>query len=126
MKRPLGNYGLAWVLLALFLVSWVMQTWMGWEEFVAEQNEHEQSAQVFGQDGYIWTWGQATFENWQSEFLQLFSMVILTAYLIYKGSTESKDGQERLQQSVDRIEQRLDDLARGRTSDAAVNGALSP
>jgi hypothetical protein len=91
MKRPLGNYGLAWVLLALFLVSWVVQTWMGWQQFVAEQSEHGQSAQVFGQDGYVWTWGEATFENWQSEFLQLLSMAVLTSFLIFKGSAESRD-----------------------------------
>jgi hypothetical protein len=27
---------------------------------------------------------QATLENWQSEFLQLASFVILSAYLVYK------------------------------------------
>ena len=110
MKRPLGNYGLAWVLLTLFLVSWVMQTWMGWEEFVAEQNTHEQSAQVFGQDGYIWTWGAATFENWQSEFLQLLSMAVLTSFLIFKGSAESRDSDDEMQETLVRIERRLDDL----------------
>ena len=110
MKRPLGNYGLAWVLLALFLASWVMQTWMGWEEFVAEQSAHEQSAQVFGQDGYIWTWGQATFENWQSEFLQLLSMAVLTSFLIFKGSAESRDSDDETKETLARIERRLDDL----------------
>ena len=110
MKRPLGNYGLAWVLLALFLVSWVMQTWMGWQEFFAEQNEHGQSAQVFGQDGYIWTWGQATFENWQSEFLQLLSMAVLTSFLIFKGSAESRDSDDETKETLARIERRLDDL----------------
>lgn len=36
MRRPLGNYGLAWVLPALFMVSWVLQTWTGWREFQSE------------------------------------------------------------------------------------------
>lgn len=110
MKRPLGNYGLAWVLLALFLVSWAIQTWTGWEQFVAEQTEHGQSAQVFGQDGYIWNWGEATFENWQSEFLQLLTMAVLTSFLIYKGSAESRDSDDEMQETLARIERRLDEL----------------
>jgi hypothetical protein len=110
VKRPLGNYGLAWVLLALFLGSWVIQTWMGWEQFVAEQNAHGQSAKVFGQDGYVWNWGEATFENWQSEFLQLLTFVVLTKFLIFKGSAESRDSDDETKETLARIERRLDAL----------------
>ena len=53
-------------------------------------------AELFGPSGYFWPWMQATFENWQSEFLQLFTMAVLTAFLIHKGSTESKDGNDEL------------------------------
>ena len=109
-KWPLGKYGLAWVLLALFLSSWAVQTWTGWREFKAEQAEHQQTAQVFGDDGYVWNWAEATFENWQSEFLQLLSMVVLTAYLVYRGSPESKDGQEEMQAAIERIERRLAEM----------------
>jgi len=48
--------------------------------------------------------------SWIVQFLQLFSMVLLTPYLVYKGSTESKDGQERMQDSLDRIERRIRQL----------------
>ena len=30
-------------------------------------------------------------ENWESEFLQMFAFVVLTAFLFQKGSSESKD-----------------------------------
>jgi Domain of unknown function (DUF6766) len=33
---------------------------------------------------------EATFENWESEFLQMASYVLLTIWLIQKGSSESK------------------------------------
>jgi hypothetical protein len=33
---------------------------------------------------------EATFENWESEFLQMGMYVVLTAYLVQKGSSESK------------------------------------
>jgi hypothetical protein len=44
----------------------------------------------------------------QSEFLQLFTMVVLTAFLIHKGSHESKDQDEKVDQTLARIEQRLE------------------
>jgi hypothetical protein len=39
-------------------------------------------------EGHFW---EALFENWESEFLQMAAYVILTAFLIQKGSSESKD-----------------------------------
>ena len=79
MKDVWRNYNLSIVLTALFLVSWALQTWMGSMHFSAEQQAHGRTAQVFGADGYVWDWGEATFENWQSEFLQLLSFVVLTS-----------------------------------------------
>ena len=63
MRKLWRNYGLSITLALLFLFSWGLQTWMGWEEFVSEQEEHGQSAEPFGESGYFWRWGQATFEN---------------------------------------------------------------
>ncbi|HEX6065179.1 MAG TPA: DUF6766 family protein, partial [Longimicrobiales bacterium] len=42
--------------------------------------------------------GETVFENWESEFLQMAFYVMLTAFLIQKGSAESKkhDGQEEV------------------------------
>ena len=54
--------------------------------------------------------GQSTLENWQSEFLQLFSFVVLAALYIHKGSAESKDGDEKLEASLRRIEEHLGTL----------------
>lgn len=44
MKRIWQHYNLSIVLAALFLVSWVLQTWAGWVKFVANQEEHQQIA----------------------------------------------------------------------------------
>jgi hypothetical protein len=104
------------MLAGLFIVSWLIQTAVGWLEFVAEQLEHEQPAVVFGSDGYVWSWARATFENWQSEFLQLFTFVVLTAVLVHKGSHESKDSDEQMQAQLERIEKKLDALEKGSKS----------
>jgi succinate dehydrogenase hydrophobic anchor subunit len=104
------EYNLSLVLLALFLVSWVLHGWTGWRKFAAEQSQHKQPPAVFGDDGYIWDFLAATFENWQSEFLQLLAMVVLTSFLVHRGSAESKDSNDRMEAKLDELQKRLDQL----------------
>jgi hypothetical protein len=113
MPRVLRDYSLSIVLAGLFFISWVLQATTGWVEFASDQQTHGEAAQLFGESGYIWQFFQATFENWQSEFLQLFTMVVLTAFLIHKGSTESKDSDEEMKMMLNRIESRLVGLEKG-------------
>jgi hypothetical protein len=110
MKRLWSNYSLSIVLAVLFIASWTIQTWTGWVHFQVEQQDHGQSAEVFGPSGYVWQWAAATFENWQSEFLQLLTFVILTAYLIHRGSHESKDSDDEMMAILKRIERRVQAL----------------
>src|SRR5215210_4236847 len=44
-----------------------------------------------------------TFENWQSEFLQLIWQVGGLAMLLHLGSPQSKEGDERKEEKIDRI-----------------------
>jgi hypothetical protein len=46
-------------------------------------------------------------ENWQSEFLQLLTFVVVTTFLIHKGSHESKDTDDEMMAMLKRIEARL-------------------
>ncbi len=98
------KYGLSITLFILFIASWFGQAYFQWIEFKEEQLEHQQEAII---SDFIAPFGAATFENWQSEFLQLFSFVILSTYLIHKNSPQSKDGDELMQQKLDRIERLL-------------------
>ena len=110
MRRLWRDYGLSITLAALFFVSWGLQTWFGWTEFVSEQQSHGEQAQAFGDNGYIWRWGESTFENWQSEFLQLFVFIVLTSFLVHKKSHESPDTDYDTEASLRRIEAKLDAL----------------
>jgi hypothetical protein len=85
------RYGLSITLAAMFLVAWALQTWSGWVEFVSQQEAQGSVPQAFGVDGYVWSWAQATFENWQSEFLQVFTFIVLTTFLVHRHSHESPD-----------------------------------
>jgi hypothetical protein len=103
----LRNYSLSIVLAVLFLASWLLQSTTGWVEFVGDQRAHGEAAQLFGPSGYVWSWMQATFENWQSEFLQLFTMVVLVSFLIHRGSQQSKDSDAELRAMLEDVEERL-------------------
>ena len=105
--RLLRDYGLSIVLAVLFLVSWTLQSLTGWVEFAADQQAHGAVAQLFGGDGYVWSWFQSTFENWQSEFLQLFTMVVLVSFLTHRGSQQSKDSDAQLRAMLEEVEEQL-------------------
>jgi hypothetical protein len=107
MRRLWRNYSLSATLAALWIVFWVIHTISGWVEFVAEQGEHGATAELFGPDGYVWVWLKSTFENNQSEMLQLFTFVVLTTYLVHRNSPESRDSQERMEQMLKRIERKV-------------------
>jgi hypothetical protein len=101
------EFGLGLALVILFLVSWLAQGIAQWQVFTDEQAAHGESAEI---GDFVAEFSLSTFENWQSEFLQLFSFVVLAALYIHKGSGESKDGTEKIEAALRRIEERLDTL----------------
>src|SRR5918993_2659534 len=101
------EFGLGLSLMTLFFVTWVAHGITEWQTFTDEQREHGQQVEA---GDFFAEFGQSTLENWQSEFLQLFAFVVLSALYIHKGSAESKDGDEKLEASLRRIEERLDTL----------------
>lgn len=66
------------------------QIWTGWYAYNDDQRSHGQPA--VGVVEYLGTghFGEATFENWESEFLQMAFYVLLTVWLFQVGSSESK------------------------------------
>jgi len=112
MRRRWRDYGLSMTLAAMFLLAWALQTWTGWVEFVGQQSAVGQPATAFGDGGYVWSWAQATFENWQSEFLQVFVFIVLTTFLVHRKSHESPDTDYEDEAALRRIEAKIDDLER--------------
>jgi hypothetical protein len=79
------------VLLTLFLATWVGQSLVGLYKYNADEEQHGQPAVSYWR--YLRTphFAEATFENWESEFLQMGAFVVLTVGLRQKGSAESKN-----------------------------------
>ncbi|MCA1614219.1 MAG: hypothetical protein LC800_08780, partial [Acidobacteria bacterium] len=100
MRRFLRDNGLTVVMLTLFFLSLLGQTFTGLSEYNDDQSEHGQPA--VGLAEYLTTghFIEATFENWESEFLQMAAYVMLTVFLYQRGSSESKDPDE--EEEVDR------------------------
>jgi hypothetical protein len=84
------NHGLLLTNAALFLVFFAGMVLTGVSTY--NQNELEHGGETVSLVGYLLTGDflEATFENWESEFLQMGMYVVLTAYLFQKGSSESK------------------------------------
>ena len=101
------EFGLGLALTTLFFATWIAQGIAEWQVFTDEQREHGQAVTA---GDFVSTFAQSTLENWQSEFLQLFAFVVLSAMYIHKGSGESKDGTDKLEASLRRIEEHLGTL----------------
>jgi hypothetical protein len=86
----LFSNSLGFVMGGLFLFSWLAQSVAGWSTF-----NNEQLVEL--SDPVAWSvyLGSADFwnrslQNWQSEFLAIGSMAVLSVYLRQRGSPESK------------------------------------
>jgi hypothetical protein len=104
VRRIWKDYGLSITLASLFLASWVAHFLVERTRFADEQATH---GRAFSWSEYWPVFWTATLENWQSEFLQLVTFVVLSAYLSHKGSPESRDSEEKTERKLDEILRRV-------------------
>lgn len=90
-RKLLPENGLLLACLGLFAVFFVGMVISGAATYNQQQQEHGSREHV-SVIGYLKTgdFVEATFENWESEFLQMGMYVVLTAFLVQRGSSESK------------------------------------
>src|SRR6478752_6549433 len=90
MRKWAKEHGLLLANIGLFLVFFGGMVVSGAADYSEDQVAHGQSAvgilEYLGTGAFL----EATFENWESEFLQMGMYVILTVFLFQKGSSESK------------------------------------
>jgi hypothetical protein len=101
MKKSIWHrYGYGWVTLGFFILSLVGHWVFAWFAYVDEQNALGASVEV---SGYLIQVSRDTLENWQSEFLQLLWQIGGLAFLLYVGSPQSKEGDDRMEAKIDAI-----------------------
>jgi hypothetical protein len=95
LKKAWRNNSLSIVVTALFVLFLGGQSIAGHLEFNQKQEEHRQP--TVGYVEYLASphFVESVFENWESEFLQMSMYVLLTAFLVQRGSAESKQPGEK-------------------------------
>ena len=101
MRAWARDHGLLLANGALFAVFFVGMVAAGWRVYDREQIEQGMGAATVTAYLTSGAFVEATFENWESEFLQMASYVALTAFLVQRGSLESKDPDEPSPQDAD-------------------------
>ena len=102
--RHMRRWGAVYVLLLLFLGSWAAQFVTQLSEFRGEQSMH---GEPFVWSDYLAQFFASTFENWQSEWLQLiFQAILLLGAKHWIFQVDAED-MERLEKKVDAVAERL-------------------
>jgi hypothetical protein len=97
--------GYLWVTLSFFVMSLAIHWTFAWFAYSEEQIEHNQAIEL---SGYFNETMRDTMENWQSEFLQLMWQVGGLSFLLYVGSPQSKESEQRLEKKLDAILQKIE------------------
>jgi hypothetical protein len=91
VRRFLKSNGLSVVFLLLFLAAVVGQAIAGHADFNEDQDRHGDPRISLGRYLVSSSFGVGVMENWQSEYLQFTLFVLLTVWLLQRGSPESKE-----------------------------------
>lgn len=91
-------YGFALVTGVLFLTSWVGQFVT---QYLVVSDDAAEHGQAFEWGQFLAQFFASTFENWQSEFLQLVWQAAGLSLLFFWGSSQSKGGDERIEAKLD-------------------------
>jgi hypothetical protein len=90
LRTALYSNSLVIVMTTIWLLSWLAQSIAGASAYNADQLDHQAATlSWFGYIGSSDFWDR-TLQNWQSEFLAVGSMAVLSIYLRQRGSPESK------------------------------------
>jgi hypothetical protein len=105
-RRFLRNNGLGLVLFGLFVAIIVGQAVAGFAAYKEDLRTHGRAPIAFGEYLTSGHFTEAVFENWESEFLQMGALVVLTIFLRQRGSPESKPLKGKEPQDKDPREER--------------------
>ena len=109
--HPSGNWIrdhlLSLILGALFLLTLIGQYYFQYLHEVNEAIRHGEAAPGALSRDFLQSFLASALENWQSEFLQLASFVVLATYFIHRGSPQSRDGDDEMAADIKAIKDKL-------------------
>ena len=90
IRRWIYSNSLMLLMTTIFFLSWFGQSVNGWRAFNNTQDEHKGAHISYGEYVVNADFWNRSLQNWQSEFLAVGSMAVLSIYLRQRGSPESK------------------------------------
>jgi hypothetical protein len=115
------DYSLSITAAVLFLITWLVYAVVEWFDFKHEMSWYGEPVAL---GSYLTRFFAFSLENWQSEFLHIFFLVWLASFLVHKGSSESRDSDDRIEEALERLERRLDAMEeRGSEANSHIPGA---
>jgi hypothetical protein len=90
VRTGVFSWSLSLMMTSIFLASWTVQSIAGWASYNETQLERLQDPLTWAQYALGSDFWSRTLQNWQSEFLAVGSMAVLSIYLRQRGSPESK------------------------------------
>jgi hypothetical protein len=91
VKRFVRDNSLSLVMFGLFALFLIAQSITGFAVYNDDQREHGETTINYPEYLRTGHFIEATFENWESEYLQMAAYVLFTVFLVQRGSSESKD-----------------------------------
>jgi hypothetical protein len=91
VRRFARHNGLSLFFLAIFVAAVALQAIAGHADFNEEQDRHGNPHMSLGRYVVSSEFGTAVLENWQSEYLQFTLFLLMTVWLLQRGSPESKE-----------------------------------
>src|SRR4029079_8617411 len=100
-RRFLRDQGLALAMFGIFALAMIGLVFTGWSSY--NRDQALQGEPEVGLPQYLVSaeFGEAVFENWESECLQMGAYILLTAVLFSRGSAESRNPDQRDAQDAD-------------------------
>ena len=90
LPRFIRNNSLSLAMFGIFFLSIAGMSVAGWQTNNETLSEHSRPTISYGTYLTGGEFIEGVFENWESEFLQMWALIVLTVYLRQKGSADSK------------------------------------
>ena len=89
-RLPLYSHSFTIVMGLIFLATWLAESFTSWSVYNDEQSAHDAPAVSWATYVTSSDFWERSLQNWQSEFLAVGTIAVLTIYLRERGSPESK------------------------------------
>lgn len=75
-------------LILFFILILSIQTVAGWYDFASWKRVNGATPQMFGPDGFVWSWARENFRVWQAQLLMFICLLCGVNYITHRTKSE--------------------------------------